>query len=508
MRRSPPLKSPPISPAPEIAIWSLLSEQGESAFSLLFSPGAGRSADSCGSQVLETLQRLSQGRLPILGGDAVATGRREVNFVLAGDEVYRDSILVAVVETSLTFGISRAPCSQPSSRRATDPLARGLEVLELGGHRKAAGGEALRQALRRGSIKDPGLAMVFSSGLKIRSLGSRLGEEISAMRTLAPDVPMLGLYDCAPEGSAGEGGNGHPDEVIAVLALGRDLSPAAQLASENESLRAALGLQDLLIAMDGIPGFAGIDQAQVENQLRKGESLFAFFMSQQPCLAVILDRKGRYLYVNESWEKFTGKSREEAVGRTIWDIWPPQVAAQFQKKFLKAFSSHPCHEEIIELPQGDETHYFLSRHFSIPDRDGKPGLLGGINIDITENQQIINERVSLEEQLLQSQKMESVGRLAGGVAHDFNNMLTAIMGYSEIVMMSFPENDPLSHHLEGIRKSAERAATLTRQLLAFSRKQMLPARVTDLNAVITSQEAMLRRSSAKISTWSFSRPGP
>jgi two-component system cell cycle sensor histidine kinase/response regulator CckA len=105
----------------------------------------------------------------------------------------------------------------------------------------------------------------------------------------------------------------------------------------------------------------------------------------------------------------------------------------------------------------------------------------------------INEQASLKNQFLQAQKMEAVGRLAGGVAHDFNNMLTAIMGYCEIVMMSFRETDPIFLHLEGIRKSAERAANLTRQLLAFSRKQVLQLRVLNLNHVVADLEKMLLR---------------
>ena len=83
--------------------------------------------------------------------------------------------------------------------------------------------------------------------------------------------------------------------------------------------------------------------------------------------------------------------------------------------------------------------------------------------------------------------------MAGGVVHDFNNMLTAIMGYNEIIMMSSQEEDPTFHYLKGIKKSAERAAALTRQLLAFSRKQLLQPRVINLDEVITDLEAMLRR---------------
>ena len=128
--------------APEIApyfsgsenvIGSLLSRQGESAFALLFSPGTTRTADSRSFQILETLKRLSQGRLPIMGGNPADDWLLESNYVFWGAEVYHDSILLAVVETSLTYGISLAHGFQPTSQRTTVTLARGQEVLELDG---------------------------------------------------------------------------------------------------------------------------------------------------------------------------------------------------------------------------------------------------------------------------------------------------------------------------------------------------------------------------------------
>ena len=105
----------------------------------------------------------------------------------------------------------------------------------------------------------------------------------------------------------------------------------------------------------------------------------------------------------------------------------------------------------------------------------------------------ITERKALEAQLLQAQKMEAVGRLAGGVAHDFNNLLMAIMGYGELIRTSLMKDDPLYQYSEDILKATERAASLTQQLLAFSRRQVMQPQVLDLNRVAADLEKMLRR---------------
>lgn len=105
----------------------------------------------------------------------------------------------------------------------------------------------------------------------------------------------------------------------------------------------------------------------------------------------------------------------------------------------------------------------------------------------------MTERRTLEIQLRQSQKMEAVGRLAGGIAHDFNNMLTAITGHAQLLEGELPESSPLREHIDVIRMAADRSADLTRQLLAFSRKQILQPQVIDLNDVVRAMEPMLRR---------------
>ena len=118
--------------------------------------------------------------------------------------------------------------------------------------------------------------------------------------------------------------------------------------------------------------------------------------------------------------------------------------------------------------------------------------LEGFVTDITERRRAMEERTRLQAQFLQAQKMESIGRLAGGVAHDFNNLLTVILGYSDMLLSDSPP-PPQRADLEQIRKAGDRARTLTRQLLAFSRKQVLELRRINLNQVVSDFSDMLRR---------------
>jgi signal transduction histidine kinase len=114
-------------------------------------------------------------------------------------------------------------------------------------------------------------------------------------------------------------------------------------------------------------------------------------------------------------------------------------------------------------------------------------------MDITEHQRAEAERERLWEQLTQAQKMESVGRLAGGIAHDFNNLLTVINGYAEFLAMTPALPDPCRDWAQEISKAGDRAASLTGQLLAFSRKQVITPRAINLNAIVTDAERMLQR---------------
>lgn len=149
-------------------------------------------------------------------------------------------------------------------------------------------------------------------------------------------------------------------------------------------------------------------------------------------------------------------------------------------------------EVIIRNAQGEDRWVSVNAA-PVRNRDGV--IVSGIVIfhDITELKKTDEERVKLQAQLTQAQKMESVGRLAGGVAHDFNNMLSVILGRTEIMLMGMDYRDPYYKNLEEIRKAAQRSADLTRQLLAFARKQTVAPKVLDVNDTIAGMLKMLRR---------------
>ncbi len=170
--------------------------------------------------------------------------------------------------------------------------------------------------------------------------------------------------------------------------------------------------------------------------------------------------------------------------------WGSRIHDDDRRHVLAAFQAqNDLDRKVLNFRfRHKEGHYIWLRDQSrvICDAAGRPTEIIGSWSDIT-------EWVQLEEQLRQSQKMEAVGKLAGGVAHDFNNLLTVIQNYTAILMLGLPFDDRRREQVGEIRQAAERATVLTRQLLAFSRKQVLARRVVDLNDVIRGVESMLRR---------------
>src|ERR1019366_1586778 len=202
---------------------------------------------------------------------------------------------------------------------------------------------------------------------------------------------------------------------------------------------------------------------------------------------VITNTKGEIEYVNPAFTRTTGYSREEALGQNPRILKSGRHDPTFyQQLWDTILKGQPWHGELINQRK-DGTLY--TEQMSIAPVRGAHGEV----THFIATKQDVTERKIMESQLQQAAKIEAVGRLAGGVAHDFNNLLTVINGYSEILLDELASDPTLSGYVKEIHGAGERAAALTRQLLAFSRRQVLAPQVLDLNVVISNLENMLRR---------------
>jgi PAS domain S-box-containing protein len=194
---------------------------------------------------------------------------------------------------------------------------------------------------------------------------------------------------------------------------------------------------------------------------------------------------------NKAAESLYGWSAEEVIGKRIGEVvrLPITMATAVQW-----FQEHGSWQGELRQKRRDGTPIdVLASISSVRDGQGLPAGIIAVVRDITEHKRAEEARTKLEEQLRQSQKMEGLGRLAGGIAHDFNNLLTVIQGYCEIMHEKIPAESPLLEELEEIQRAGGRAATLTRQLLAFSRRQILAPTVIDVNTLISDLKKMFGR---------------
>jgi PAS domain S-box-containing protein len=234
------------------------------------------------------------------------------------------------------------------------------------------------------------------------------------------------------------------------------------------------------------------ERQRAEIAQKEGEERFASFMRHLPGLAFLMDHQRRFLFVNEAFEKCFDLPVPKCLGKTDDEIRPGAVAEQIRRDDEAVLASGEVRAVVEEVPIHGELRTYRTIKFPIPRPDGV-FWLGGISLDITELKRAEAEKATLQGQLAQAQKMESVGRLAGGVAHDFNNMLQAILGNVALALDDLPKGAPVRDNLEEIQKSAEHSAELTRQLLAFARKQTIQPKVLDLNETVAGMLKMLGR---------------
>ncbi|HEX5856300.1 MAG TPA: PAS domain S-box protein, partial [Thermoanaerobaculia bacterium] len=235
------------------------------------------------------------------------------------------------------------------------------------------------------------------------------------------------------------------------------------------------------------------EQRQAELDLHESEERFRATFEQAAVGISHVGTDGCFLRVNQKLCEMVGYTREELLARTFQEITDPaDLEADLEN--VRRMLSGEIREYSMEkrYVRKDGATAWIALTVSLArDAEGRPKYFISVIEDVEPRRRAEEQETRLRTQLEQAQKMESVGQLAGGIAHDFNNLLTAILGFCELVLSD--ENASHRSELEEIKHAGERAAALTRQLLAFSRKQVFQLELLDLNAVVVKMEAMLRR---------------
>jgi PAS domain S-box-containing protein len=340
---------------------------------------------------------------------------------------------------------------------------------------------------------DDSLSLVFANEAAARLLARDLGEQVN--RRLVDIFPAAGPAEvrayaevarqrAAPEGPAS-----------------RDGAPDGTRVPPGTFSRVTFPLPERCVAIvfDRVT-----DDRQAAQQVRTLNAFLDSIIENIPAKVFVKDAETlRFERLNRACETLLGLPREKLLGRNDFDLFPREQAEFFQAKDREALEGRTLvdiPEEPMTAPDGTRR-WLHTKKIPILDAHDQPRYLLGISYDITERKhaQVAHDEATqkthrqLEEELRHSQKMEAIGRLAGGIAHDFNNLLSIILSYSSMMMDSLGANDPMRAEAEQIAIAGQRARDLTRQLLAFSRRQMMVPEVLNLDQVVRGIEPMLQR---------------
>lgn len=285
--------------------------------------------------------------------------------------------------------------------------------------------------------------------------------------------------------------------IVERIRAGEHIAPyhAARLRKDGRLVHVSVNPWPVRDAAGNFVSLAAVytdltDRRRAAEALRERDELLRNIMAHIPCGLFWKDRRSAYLGANEQFARDHGlASPEQAVGRTDPDFLVDPSEAEFFRQCDRQVieSGEPLLnvEEPLTRPNGRKVVLLTSK---VPLRDAEGRVVGVLGV-----YQDITDRKRMEEQFRQAQKMDAIGQLAGGIAHDFNNLLTVILGYGDLALERLAADDPLRELVAGMAGAGQRAAALTRQLLAFGRRQVLSPKVLDLNDIVAGIERMLRR---------------
>src|SRR5215212_4799380 len=229
------------------------------------------------------------------------------------------------------------------------------------------------------------------------------------------------------------------------------------------------------------------ERKRADTALRESEERYRDLFDNASDLACMVDPAGVLLYANHAWQQGTGYGAEEIGNLQLSDILHPDSRQHYTDVIERVLAGERLdHVELVFVPKAGAP-ITVEGNLSCTFKDGHPAVVRGIYRDIT-------ERKRVDEHLRRAERMQAAGKLAGGVAHEVNNMMTGVIGFSEFLLRSLEEGDARRADVEEIIKAGTRAADVTRQLLAFTRQQFLQPQILDVNTVVSNMEKLLRRS--------------